>query len=65
MAHAARLPAEKIAEHRPSGQRGEQHAYFYLRRPGYIMAAQNFRSPRRRNEIDLIGWMAMCFASSR
>lgn len=57
------LPAEKIAEHRRTGERGEQDAYFYLRRRGYIMVAQNFRSPRRHGEIDLIGWDGdvLCF----
>jgi len=39
-----------------TGRRGEEDAYFYLRQLGYIMVARNFRSPRRRGEIDLIGW---------
>jgi putative endonuclease len=38
------------------GQRGEQDAYFYLRRRGYTMVARNYRSPRHHGEIDLIGW---------
>jgi putative endonuclease len=30
---------------------------------GYVMVARNFRSPRRRGEIDLIGWDndVLCF----
>jgi len=38
------------------GQRGEEDAYFYLRRLGYVMVARNYRSPRHHGEIDLIGW---------
>lgn len=57
------LPPPGIAEHRSLGQRGEQEAYFHLRRLGYTMVARNFRSPRRRGEIDLIGWDkdVLCF----
>lgn len=38
-------------------------AYFYLRRQGYTIVARNFRSSRRRGEIDLIGWEGevLCF----
>ena len=57
------LPAEKIAAHHRTGRRGEEAAYFHLRKLGYIMVARNFRSPRCRGEIDLIGWDAdvLCF----
>jgi len=49
--------------HQQTGRRGEEDAYFYLRRLGYVMVARNFRSPRRRGEIDLIGWDTdvLCF----
>lgn len=50
------LPAEKIAAHHLTGRRGEEAAYFHLRKLGYTMVARNFRSPRCRGEIDLIGW---------
>lgn len=45
------------------GQRGEEDAYFYLRRLGYLMVARNYRSPRHHGEIDLIGWDGdvLCF----
>jgi len=45
------------------GARGEEDAYFHLRRLGYAMVARNFRSPRCRGEIDLIGWDhdVLCF----
>ena len=57
------LPAEKIAAHHRTGRRGEEAAYFHLRKLGYTMVARNFRSPRRRGEIDLIGWEhdVLCF----
>lgn len=50
------LPApEVVASHR-TGRQGEEDAYFYLRRLGYVIIGRNYRSPRRRGEIDLIGW---------
>lgn len=57
------LPAEKIAPHQRTGRRGEEAAYFHLRKVGYTMVARNFRSPRCRGEIDLIGWDSdvLCF----
>jgi putative endonuclease len=57
------LPAEKIAAHHRTGRRGEEAAYFHLRKLGYTMVARNFRSPRCRGEIDLIGWDddVLCF----
>jgi len=57
------LPAQKVAAHHLTGRRGEEAAYFYLRTLGYTMVARNFRSPRCRGEIDLIGWDAdvLCF----
>ena len=44
------------AEHLETGARGEDEVYFYLRQLGYTMVARNWRSPRRRGEIDMIGW---------
>lgn len=57
------LPPENIPEHLRTGRRGEEAAYFYLRKLGYVMVARNFRSPNRRGEIDLIGWHqdVLCF----
>jgi putative endonuclease len=57
------LPAQKIAAHYRTGRRGEEAAYFHLRKLGYVMVARNFRSPRCRGEIDLIGWEddVLCF----
>ena len=57
------LPADPRPMHQRTGTRGEEDAYFYLRKLGYVMVARNFRSPRCRGEIDLIGWDAdiLCF----
>lgn len=62
LAERTLLP-EDIPPHQRTGRRGEEAAYFYLRRLGYVMVARNFRSPRRRGEIDLIGWdkNVLCF----
>jgi len=45
------------------GARGEEDAYFHLRESGYLIVARNYRSPRCRGEIDLIGWDhdVLCF----
>lgn len=57
------LPQSKLAPHTRTGRRGEEDAYFHLRRLGYIMVARNFRSPRQHGEIDLIAWDedVLCF----
>jgi putative endonuclease len=51
------------ARHLRTGRRGEDDAYFWLRRQGYVMVARNWRSPRRRGELDLVGWekQVLCF----
>ncbi len=51
---ALRPPAG--APHLETGRRGEEEAYFHLRRLGYVMVARNYRSPRRHGEVDLIAW---------
>jgi putative endonuclease len=53
---AKTLPPEETAAHLRTGRRGEEEAYFYLRRRGYTIIARNFRSPHHRGEIDLVGW---------
>jgi putative endonuclease len=57
------LPPDTSPAHQRTGRRGEEDAYFYLRRRGYVLVARNFRSPHRRGEIDLIGWDkdVLCF----
>lgn len=58
------LPGKHVApEHLQTGTRGEEEAYFYLRRQGYVIIARNYRSPRSRSELDLVGWdgETLCF----
>jgi len=54
---------ERKPAHLLTGKRGEEAAYFYLRRRGYLMIARNWRSPRHHGELDLVGWDAdvLCF----
>jgi putative endonuclease len=51
------------AAHLETGALGEEEAFFYLRQLGYTIVARGYRSPRRRGDIDLIGWDAdtLCF----
>lgn len=51
------------AAHAITGRAGEEQAYFYLRRMGYVIVARNFRTSRGRGEVDLIGWEknVLCF----
>ena len=57
------LPPLKGPEHLHIGRRGEEDAYFYLRRRGYVLIARNYRSPLHRGELDLVGWDkdVLCF----
>jgi putative endonuclease len=57
------LPPDPRPKRHQVGAHGEEDAYFYLRKLGYIMVARNFRSPRCHGEIDLIGWDddVLCF----
>jgi len=54
--------AERPA-HLRTGRRGEEDAYFYLRKRGYVMVARNYRTARHHGEVDLIGWDkdVLCF----
>ncbi len=54
---------DKRSSHLVTGERGEEAAYFYLRRNGYVVVARNFRSNRTRGELDLIAWDSdtLCF----
>ncbi len=57
------LRADPRPKHQRTGTQGEEDAYFHLRKLGVVIVARNFRSPRYRGEIDLIGWDAdvLCF----
>ena len=56
-----RAPAR--APHLAFGSRGEDEAFFYLRKLGFTVVARDYRSPRRRGDIDLIAWEkdTLCF----
>src|SRR5215813_11772586 len=60
---ARTLRPEDIPVHQQMGRRGEEDAYFYLRRRGYVIIARNYRSPHHRGELDLVGWNdgTLCF----
>ncbi|PYX98061.1 MAG: hypothetical protein DMG64_20170 [Acidobacteria bacterium] len=49
--------------HLVAGARGEDEAYFHLRKLGYTIVARDYRSPRRPGDIDLIAWdkETLCF----
>jgi putative endonuclease len=57
------LSPEAGPAHQRTGRRGEEAAYFYLRRKGYVIIARNYRSPHHRGELDLVGWDkdVLCF----
>jgi putative endonuclease len=58
------LPKKQTSpEHLETGRRGEEEAYFYVRRHGYVIVARNYRSPRSRSELDMVGWEGdtLCF----
>ena len=54
---------DKLPEHLITGRKGEEVAYFYLRKQGYVIVARNWRSARHRGELDLVGWDGdvLCF----
>jgi putative endonuclease len=60
---AKRRRQQDLPVHQQIGRQGEEDAYFYLRKLGYVMVGRNYRSPGRRGEIDLIGWDGdiLCF----
>ncbi len=60
---ARTLSPEDAPVHQRTGRRGEEDAYFYLRKRGYTIIARNSRSPNHRGELDLVGWErdVLCF----
>src|ERR1700744_3852688 len=51
------------AAHLELGRRGEEAAFFYLRRLGYIVVARSWRSGKAPGDLDLVAWdaAALCF----
>jgi putative endonuclease len=49
--------------HLEVGRQGEEAAYFYLRRQGYIVVARAWRSAKLRGDLDLVAWQGstLCF----
>ncbi len=56
-----RMPARP--DHLELGRRGEEAAFFYLRRLGYIVVARDWRSGKVRGDLDLVAWegQTLCF----
>lgn len=54
---------DSTPQHLLTGSKGEEAAYFYLREKAYVIIARNYRSPRSRSELDLVGWddETLCF----
>ena len=49
-------PSATPTQHLETGTRGEDEAYFFLRRRGYQVVARNWRPIRGKGEIDLVAW---------
>jgi putative endonuclease len=49
--------------HLEVGRRGEEAAFFYLRRRGYIVVARGWRSAKVHGDLDLVAWEnnTLCF----
>lgn len=58
---AARRSSE--AAHLSTGRRGERAAFFYLRRLGFVIAAQRWGTAKARGDLDLVAWEddVLCF----
>lgn len=58
-----KLSHDDTAAHIRTGRAGEDTAYFYLRKLGYVMVARNWRVPQCKGELDLVGWDGdvLCF----
>ncbi len=57
---ARRCSTPQVPPHLALGNRGEEAAFFHLRRQGYIITARSWRSHRYSGDIDLIGWDGDC-----
>ncbi|MBI2817078.1 MAG: YraN family protein [Acidobacteria bacterium] len=55
-ASIAVLNRQKLSPDAAAGRRGEEAAYWYLRRHGFVMVERNYRPKGLHGEIDLIGW---------
>jgi putative endonuclease len=57
------LAQEAAAAHLLLGDRGEEAAYFHLRKRGRIVVARRWRSPKQPGDLDLVTWdgEVLCF----
>jgi putative endonuclease len=62
MVHRSKREAT-LPVHLATGIKGENAAYFYLRRKGYIVVARRWSSGKHPGDIDLIAWQGpmLCF----
>jgi putative endonuclease len=66
-AHVSDRLATRFKRQQPAhlelGRRGEEAAYFYLRRHGYVVVARGWRSGKVRGDLDLVAWEndVLCF----
>jgi len=60
---ACRRGRPTIADHLATGIAGEDAAFFFLRRKGYVVVARRWSSGDRPGDIDLIAWQGalLCF----
>jgi putative endonuclease len=60
---ALRLGRGSRPAHLELGRRGEEAAYFYLRRRRYIVVARGWRSGKVHGDLDLVAWedSTLCF----
>jgi putative endonuclease len=60
-----RLTARRRREpsHLATGRRGERAALFHLRRLGFVVTAQGWRTPKAHGDLDLVAWDndVLCF----
>jgi putative endonuclease len=58
-----KIARDDVPAHIRTGRAGEDAAYFYLRKLGYVMVARNWRVSQCKGELDIVGWDgdALCF----
>lgn len=60
---ALRGSLPQMPEHLATGERGEEAAFFYLRRNGFTVVARRWNDGPMQGDIDLIAWQGdvLCF----
>jgi len=60
---ARRRGRSGVPDHLETGIEGEEAAFFFLRRKGYVMVARRWSAGDRPGDIDLIAWQGplLCF----